>query len=107
MQARTTKAFKILARQLLKAAKRQPREAVEIVIDELRQLLAAQVDAPQGSYVQEMVNCGKAKCRTCAPGKPSHGPYWFFYWTEAHKTRKKYIGKRHPDQDDEDDDGEE
>jgi hypothetical protein len=37
------------------------------------------------------VKCGKKTCH-CYDGK-GHGPYWYVYWTEGARTRKKYIGK--------------
>lgn len=43
------------------------------------------------SYVKELVKCGKATCRRCP-----HGPYWYAYWQEGIKTRKRYIGKQLP-----------
>lgn len=56
-------------------------------------------------YMQlEYVRCGKPKCR-CA-GTPSgtrrvrggglHGPYWYGYWREGPKVRKRYFGKVAP-----------
>lgn len=39
----------------------------------------------------EWVKCGK-KCRSCP-----HGPYWYAYWKEEGKLRKRYIGKGRPD----------
>jgi hypothetical protein len=39
----------------------------------------------------ERVRCGKASCR-CADGE-LHGPYWYEYWSEAGKTRSRYVGK--------------
>lgn len=49
-------------------------------------------------YQQEFIRCGKPSCRRCP-----HGPYWYQYWWANGKTRKKYIGKRLPDQDERDD----
>ena len=46
-------------------------------------------------YKQEIVLCGKERCKKCARGE-GHGPYWYAYWWEAGKTRKKYIGKDLP-----------
>lgn len=39
----------------------------------------------------EWVKCGKAGCRSCP-----HGPYWYSYWSEGGKTRKRYHGKGDP-----------
>lgn len=46
-------------------------------------------------YKQEVVFCGKERCKKCAKGE-GHGPYWYSYWWEGGKTRKKYIGKTLP-----------
>lgn len=47
---------------------------------------------PQGlSYRQESVKCGKPACTRCP-----HGPYWYAYWKEDGKTRKRYIGRQLP-----------
>jgi hypothetical protein len=45
------------------------------------------------SYRQEHVRCGKDGCRTCP-----HGPYWYAYWKEQGRTRKRYIGRHLPGQ---------
>jgi len=46
-------------------------------------------------YKLEPAFCGKERCKKCAKGE-GHGPYWYAYWWEGGKTRKKYIGKRLP-----------
>ena len=46
---------------------------------------------PSLSYRQERVRCGKESCRTCP-----HGPYWYAYWKEDGRTRKRYIGRHLP-----------
>jgi len=38
----------------------------------------------------ELVLCGKGGC------KKLHGPYWYAYWKERSRTRKRYVGKRLP-----------
>lgn len=43
------------------------------------------------TYRLEYTRCGKAGCR-CAAGN-LHGPYWYAYWTEAGRTKSRYIGK--------------
>ncbi|MEM1944107.1 MAG: DUF6788 family protein [Candidatus Caldarchaeum sp.] len=43
------------------------------------------------TYRQEYVKCGKVGC-SCAKGK-GHGPYWYAYWKEGSKLKKKYLGK--------------
>jgi hypothetical protein len=46
-------------------------------------------------YRQEWVRCGKATCKRCLQGQ-GHGPYYYCYWTENGKRRKRYIGKERP-----------
>jgi len=46
-------------------------------------------------YKQEVALCGKERCKKCERGD-GHGPYWYAYWWEGGKTRKKYIGKALP-----------
>ena len=43
------------------------------------------------TYRQELVRCGKERCRSCP-----HGPYWYAYWKEEGRTRKRYIGRHLP-----------
>lgn len=52
----------------------------------------------QLTYREEWVRCGKAKCRKCSEGQ-GHGPYWYAYWREAGKVKKKYLGKTAPGRD--------
>jgi hypothetical protein len=45
---------------------------------------------PSGGKVTfrlEDVRCGKANCTRCP-----HGPYWYAYWREDGKVRKRYLG---------------
>jgi len=49
---------------------------------------------PRGTYRQEYVRCGRKGC-SCRTTK-GHGPYWFLYWREGAKLRKKYLGKTRP-----------
>lgn len=44
-----------------------------------------------GWYRCEYVKCGKPRCGTCP-----HGPYWYYYWREDGRTRKRYHGKADP-----------
>jgi len=41
---------------------------------------------------EELVACGKDRCKKCANG-PSHGPYWSLYYHKAGKLVSKYVGK--------------
>ena len=43
---------------------------------------------PTLAYRQEHVRCGKASCSRCP-----HGPYWYAYWREDGRTRKRYVGR--------------
>ena len=45
------------------------------------------------TYRQEHVRCGKDSCSRCP-----HGPYWYAYWREEGRTRKRYIGRHLPGQ---------
>lgn len=46
---------------------------------------------PSLRYRQEEVRCGKRSCSSCP-----HGPYWYAYWKEDGRTRKRYIGRHLP-----------
>lgn len=46
---------------------------------------------PTLTYRQERVRCGKMNCTACP-----HGPYWYAYWKEEGRTRKRYIGRHLP-----------
>jgi hypothetical protein len=46
---------------------------------------------PTLRYRQEHVRCGKSGCTSCP-----HGPYWYAYWKEDGRTRKRYIGRHLP-----------
>jgi len=49
---------------------------------------------PTGNKVTfrlEEVRCGKASCTRCP-----HGPYWYAYWREDGKVRKRYLGTAKP-----------
>ena len=58
--------------------------------DEAEQLTSANNcrDVPTNATIRkEYVRCGKLDC----PSK--HGPYYYAYWKDKGKLRKKYIGK--------------
>jgi hypothetical protein len=48
------------------------------------------------SLQREYVRCGKATCKKCAPGGGGHGPYWYAYWRDGAKVKKRYLGKELP-----------
>lgn len=43
------------------------------------------------TYRCEYVRCGKKGCKGCP-----HGPYWYAYWREDGRVRKRYHGKADP-----------
>src|SRR6185312_12919077 len=47
-------------------------------------------------YRREYRKCGKSGCETCAAGS-GHGPYWYAYWNEAGRRRRRYIGTTLPE----------
>lgn len=56
----------------------------------------AQTALPKtATYRQEYVHCGKDSCTRCQAG-PGHGPYWYAYWREEGRLRKRYLGKTPP-----------
>lgn len=53
---------------------------------------ADETGLPQGlRYRRQSVNCGKSSCSQCP-----HGPYWYAFWKEGGRTRKRYIGRHLP-----------
>ena len=49
---------------------------------------------PRHALRQEYVKCGKPGCRR-ATGL-GHGPYWYQYWKEGGKVKKRYLGRKRP-----------
>lgn len=47
------------------------------------------------TYQLQYRKCGKTSCSTCRNG-PGHGPYWYAYWREGSRLRSGYVGKVHP-----------
>jgi DNA-binding SARP family transcriptional activator len=47
-------------------------------------------------YRREYRKCGKNGCETCAAGS-GHGPYWYAYWNEDGRRRRRYIGTTLPE----------
>lgn len=41
---------------------------------------------------KQYVKCGKAKCR-CQRGQ-LHGAYWYLFWREGGRLRKRYIKRK-------------
>lgn len=41
---------------------------------------------PSCTLMREYVLCGKPGCAK------KHGPYWYAYWKEGKRTRKRYVG---------------
>ncbi len=48
---------------------------------------------PKGkvTFRRERVRCGRENCARCP-----HGPYWYAYWREDGKVRKRYLGTAKP-----------
>lgn len=44
-------------------------------------------------YRQQTVRCGRDSCTACP-----HGPYWYAFWREDGRRRKRYIGRHLPGQ---------
>jgi hypothetical protein len=40
------------------------------------------------NIIRESVKCGKPDCNRC-----KHGPYYYAYWKENGKLKKKYVGR--------------
>ena len=45
------------------------------------------------NYQHQYVKCGKPSCSKCNKGR-GHGPYWYAFWREGKKIKKRYIGKK-------------
>lgn len=50
----------------------------------------------EGSYVQQMVKCGKPSCHCAKPGGQLHGPYWYLYSKNEGKRTSKHMGREKP-----------
>ncbi|MFA9430085.1 hypothetical protein [Egicoccus sp. AB-alg2] len=89
-----------LPRDLITQIRRLDQYELRRLLIVVRGLLVA-ADGPPGAhetdlpptlrYRQEHVRCGKAGCTTCP-----HGPYWYAYWKEDGRTRKRYLGRNLP-----------
>ena len=52
---------------------------------------------PKGAtFRQQLVNCGKSKCRVCRGGRYRHGPYWYAFWMRKGRSSSRYVGKKLP-----------
>jgi hypothetical protein len=69
-----------LTRRELEQHKTSGREVVEVL------------HTPVGTIREELVRCGKARCKKCVDG-PSHGPYWYRYYRKNGKLVSTYLGK--------------
>jgi DNA-binding SARP family transcriptional activator len=55
--------------------------------------------SPEGTpvkYRREYRKCGKSGCELCASGD-GHGPYWYAYWTEDGRRRRRSLGSTLPE----------
>jgi hypothetical protein len=48
------------------------------------------------TYRAEYRRCGNARCRPCRAQGAGHGPYWYAYWRQDGRLRKRYLGKDRP-----------
>lgn len=59
----------------------------------VRAVEAYEGEKASGTLKLEGVKCGKESCHCAEPGGKLHGPYWYVYWSEKGRTKKKYVGK--------------
>ena len=85
--------------QAVKKLSPQQLQALQALLDQLIQQkepahekLPGEAASRHYTYRREYVKCGKKGC-SCAKGK-GHGPYWYAYWREGKKLKKKYLGKK-------------
>lgn len=91
-----------VSRELLRSLRRLDEYELRRVLMLVRGLLL-EVDGPPAPgedglppslrYRQEHVRCGKPACRSCP-----HGPYWYAYYKEDGRTRRRYVGRHLPGQ---------
>ena len=62
---------------------------LEHLMEEKTRLMKELKDSESGILVHEEIKCGKSNCK-CASGQ-RHGPYWYWYYWEKGKLKKKYI----------------
>ena len=85
-----------LPRELTRVVRRLDQYQLRRLLILVRGLLVHVDGQPEGerglppslTYRQEEVRCGKSGCTTCP-----HGPYWYAYWKQDGRTRKRYIGR--------------
>ena len=70
-------------------AEQEKRADLAVAADKKRRDVAA---AGAWTLRSEHVKCGRPGC------DEPHGPYWYGYRTVSGKVRKKYFGKKEPDQ---------
>lgn len=92
----------VTMRELVRQVRRLDEYELRRLLIVIRGLLVEVDGQPEGaepglprtlSYRQEHVRCGKERCTSCP-----HGPYWYAYWKEDGRTRKRYIGRHLPGQ---------
>jgi hypothetical protein len=72
----------------LKELEAQRSLAVKTIIEERK--------VGEATYRMEYVRCGKSPCQCVA--EPCHGPYWYAYSRINGTLKKRYIGKKLPEQ---------
>ena len=50
-------------------------------------------DGIPGCVIAQYRRCGKARCRCARPDEPPHGPYFYHYWREGGRARKRYVAR--------------
>ena len=50
-----------------------------------------------GSYVLQMVRCGKPTCRCASGSGELHGPYWYLYRKKDGQTKEQVCGEEQTD----------
>ncbi|MHA1252743.1 MAG: DUF6788 family protein [Candidatus Helarchaeota archaeon] len=66
-------------------------ENTYISLKNKRKELVLQIkDSESGILMHEYIRCGKKNCK-CYNGGALHGPYWYHYYWENGKLKKRYI----------------
>ena len=61
-----------------------------ILIEKKKEKISKLKESQSGILVSEYVKCGKKSCK-CNLESYKHGPYWYYYYWNRGKLRKKYI----------------